>query len=113
MRGTRYGYGAGWKERYGWAVAYPIEPRLISPAQRKPAHTKLEHATTMHQRWSKKAKTAQTLAKQWERKMRYYQQQQGEQRNAKRITEHTHREYPDSPRNSMGAIQEGSSAAEL
>jgi hypothetical protein len=70
MKTNRYGWVDGWKERYAYAAALPIElkPDRPKPAVDEQRQKKLSHSLRMVKRWESKVKRAQTALKKWQRR---------------------------------------------
>jgi hypothetical protein len=75
MRNPRYSRIGDWRERYAYAVDYPIRRK---PEQRRATgavlfETRHDRALVMARRWKTKVKRDATLLKRWERRVRYYE----------------------------------------
>lgn len=64
-------------ELYAWACDMPVERRLAvkrsTDEQRNDRHS---HVIRMVAKWARKAKTAKTMLKKWERKQKYYERKE-------------------------------------
>ena len=67
---TRYGWADGWRERYAWADAMPLDPSAAPApatlADRRGA--RLEHAREMVATWERRTRQAQGRVRKWKRK---------------------------------------------
>jgi hypothetical protein len=74
-RGTRFGWGTGWRENVPWALDLPLElaPAKPAPAPSEVVAEKLERIAQRERAWSSKAKRAATALKKLARQRRYYE----------------------------------------
>jgi hypothetical protein len=58
--------------RYAWAATMPLRVRQLKPKARPAVADKLAHAVRMQARAASRLKRAQTIARKWAAKVRYY-----------------------------------------
>ncbi len=87
MRGARYGWREGWRAFEGWTETQPltvktpvVKPRLVGADADA---VKLDAARAKVAAWNRAVKRAQTFARKWTRKARYYERKLAAARAAK------------------------------
>jgi hypothetical protein len=69
-----YGWGEGWRERWAWAVGYPVQEQVErEPVEVPPSEAeakRMAHCLQQIMVWEKKAKLAATKLKVWNRRLR-------------------------------------------
>lgn len=76
MKGdSRYQRIGEWRQRYEWAAGLPLTKLEPKAKPKRGAPEKLEHCQEMLKIWTAKVKRAQTGAKNWQTKIRYYERQ--------------------------------------
>jgi hypothetical protein len=73
MKGNRYQYKPGWRDRYRYAAEYPLERKPVTVKRKPGDEQKFIHCLVMVTRWKTKVKRAATGLRQWTRKARYYE----------------------------------------
>lgn len=91
MKGARYGWREGWRAYEAWTDTQPL--RAKAPAPIKPRlvgadadAVKLDAARAKVVEWNRAVKRAQTFARKWTRKARYYERKLAAARAAKETT---------------------------
>lgn len=75
MNNTRYGWVDGWRERYAWAVEFPIRENVVPVVSKEDKLAKRREqavvkATAKVQEWESTVKRSTTLLKKWRVKLR-------------------------------------------
>ena len=69
---ANYKWSGRWREYVAWAAAMPLEVQPVKTKAKVPVDAKLEHARKMLKLAATRVKRAQTIAKKWKAKERYY-----------------------------------------
>ena len=75
MQGTRYMYATGWRERYAYALEFPIRKKEVKTLSREEKLTEQRSAAVakaqkMVRKWETNVKRANTMLKKWRKRLK-------------------------------------------